>query len=260
MQPIIHHNKLLYYQEFGSGPTLIFIHGLFGSSDNFRTIAKKLSNYRCILVDQRNHGNSFHSKSINYTLMAHDLALLLQKLNIEKTIIIGHSLGGKTAIMFTLLFPEKVSQLIVVDMPPTSIEPTHESIFESILKLDLSLYKTRQECDMALKKNIPNNQLRLFLLKNISPEKNHLSWKCNFKYLRENYHALCEAIPLPKEIKTKTFFLKGGLSNYINIKNESLIKHHFKNLTIDSIQNAGHWPHASHPDEFTNKLLTFINN
>src|ERR1035437_1680560 len=173
----------LNFKESGQGRAVILLHGLFGSSDNWHPIALRLAeNFHVFAVDQRNHGQSPHSEEMNYSVMADDVAEFMVSRGIESAVIIGHSMGGKTAMQFALQFPGKVEKLIVADMAPRAYAPAHEKIFAAQLALDLASFQTRQQIEDALALEIPDLVLRRFLLKNLGRNsdgaffwKNHLA-------------------------------------------------------------------------------------
>lgn len=185
----------LHYEEIGHGPPLMILHGLFGSLENWHTISRRLAEHlRVIAVDQRNHGRSPHSPEMNYPLMARDLLELMSRLHLGSTSVLGHSMGGKTAMQFALLHPAQVDKLVVVDISPRSYPPRHDYIFEALLGLKLSAFHTRQEMEAALAPAIPDIATRRFLLKNLGRgPTGEFYWKMNLHELCTNYNRLTEA-------------------------------------------------------------------
>ena len=186
----------LFYRKYGKGHPLIIVHGLYGSSDNWVTIAKILSEYfEVYIIDQRNHGSSPHSKDHNYTLMQNDLLEFMNFHSIESAILMGHSMGGRTVMMFSENYPEKVDKMIVVDVSPAQVTKVieskqiyteHQSIVNTMLSVDFSDIKTRSDIDTQLSENISQLRLRQFLLKNVKKEGNSFLWKINIKAIKEN--------------------------------------------------------------------------
>ena len=147
----------------------MILHGLFGFSDNWQTLGRVLAEkYRVYLVDQRDHGHSPHSDAIDYSLMAADVKELIEQEGLSIVNLVGHSMGGKTAMQFALDFPEMVEKLIVVDIGPFSNNGGHELIFESLLAMDLKKIKSRKDAEDFLSDKIPVFAVRQFLLKNLS--------------------------------------------------------------------------------------------
>jgi len=248
----------LHYRELGEGQPLVILHGLFGNSDNWQTHAKKLSEYfRVILVDQRNHGHSDWSDAFSYDLMAADLDELFIDLNLKKAIVLGHSMGGKTAIRFTQLYPSKIEKLIVVDIGVKEYPMHHEEILKGLHSIDLKEVTTRSEAEEILSKYIPSNGVRQFLLKNLYwIEKGKLAWRMNIPVLEKEMPEILTILP-NNEIFNSTFFIRGMLSNYILDEDIPQLEDQFTDFQIVSIENAGHWVHAEAPFEFIEKVLEF---
>ena len=248
----------LHYRELGEGQPLVILHGLFGNSDNWQTHAKKLSEYfRVILVDQRNHGHSDWSDEFSYDLMAADLNELFIDLNLKKAIVLGHSMGGKTAIRFTQLYPSKIEKLIVVDIGVKEYPMHHEEILKGLHSIDLEKVTTRSEAEEILSKYIPSNGVRQFLLKNLYwIEKGKLAWRMNIPVLEKKMPEILTILP-NNEIFNSTLFIRGMLSNYILDEDIPQLEDQFTDFQIVSIENAGHWVHAEAPLEFIEKVLEF---
>ncbi len=248
----------LNYRELGEGQPLVILHGLFGNSDNWQTHAKKLSEYfRVILVDQRNHGHSDWSNEFSYDLMAKDLNELFIDLNLKKAIVLGHSMGGKTAIRFTQLYPSKIEKLIVVDIGVKEYPMHHEEILKGLHSIDLEKVTTRSEAEEILSKYIPSNGVRQFLLKNLYwIEKGKLAWRMNIPVLEKEMPEILTILP-NNEIFNSTLFIRGMLSNYILDEDIPQLEDQFTDFQIVSIENAGHWVHAEAPLEFIEKVLEF---
>ncbi len=248
----------LHYRELGEGQPLVILHGLFGNSDNWQTHAKKLSEYfRVILVDQRNHGHSDWSDEFSYDLMAADLDELFIDLNLKKAIVLGHSMGGKTAIRFTQLYPSKIEKLIVVDIGVKEYPMHHEEILKGLHSIDLEKVTTRSEAEEILSKYIPSNGVRQFLLKNLYwIEKGKLAWRMNIPVLEKEMPEILTILP-NNEIFNSTLFIRGMLSNYILDEDIPQLEDQFTDFQIVSIENAGHWVHAEAPLEFIEKVLEF---
>ncbi len=250
----------LHYQIFGSGQPLVILHGLFGSADNWRGLAKQLAIVaQVITVDLRNHGRSPHSAKQTYELMADDLAELVEELNLRSIDLIGHSIGGKVAMAFSQHHPELLRKLVVVDIAPRSYADEHSSIFKSLLGLDLSLYSTRNDVDKALSVSLPIKAVRQFLLMNLAVDNAQLNWRINLPALYDAYPQLLSAVCEGQQNSVPSCFIRGGLSNYIQVQDITLIQTSFPNSEIVTIEHAGHWVHAEAPEAFLNTIIEFFN-
>ena len=249
----------LHYQTSGSGQALVILHGLFGSSDNWRALAKQLATRaQIITVDLRNHGRSPHSSEQTYELMADDLATLARDLNLSTIDLIGHSVGGKVAMVFSQRYPELLRKLVVVDIAPRAYDDEHSAIFKALLDLDLSLYSTRNELDKELSLSLPNKAVRQFLLMNLAVDNDELSWRINLPVLYDVYPKLLNKVCEGQQHSAPSCFIRGGRSNYIQEQDIAEIELSFPNSIIVTIPQAGHWVHADAPEPFLNKIIEFF--
>ena len=253
----------LNFKKFGTGQPLIILHGLFGSLDNWQTLGKQFAeNFTVFLVDQRNHGQSPHSKEWNYEVMVDDLMELMKDENIENPIVIGHSMGGKTAMLFAVRNPGILRKLIVADMAPKYYEPHHQQIIQALTAVDFDKVKSRKEVEEILFKYIKDLGTMQFLLKNIyweDLENKILGWRFNLEVISENIKTVGMAIPENKPAEhLPALFIRGGKSDYIQDKDKESIKKIFPLAEIKTIENAGHWVHAEAPAEFYNMVIQFI--
>lgn len=249
----------LHYQTIGSAKPLVILHGLFGSSDNWRGIAKQLAQHaQVITVDLRNHGQSPHSSQQNYPLMVDDLMELLDDLKVDKVNIMGHSVGGKVAMAFTEAHPERVDKLVVVDISPRQYTDDHRVIFNAIMAIDLSLYTRRRQVDQALSDVLTDRAVRQFLIMNITSENGQLSWRINLQALYDNYPDFLAAVVEKNNVDIASCFIRGGRSPYIKQEDEDLIATHFTRSEIFTIEQAGHWVHAEAPQQFLTKITEFF--
>ena len=249
----------LHYNIEGEGAPLVILHGLFGSSDNWRTTAKQLAHDRQVItVDLRNHGQSSHSDSVSYPLMAGDIAELITDLNLNKADVIGHSIGGKVAMTLAEQHAEKVSRLIVVDIAPKQYADQHSDIFDALLTLDLTQMTKRSEADNALSVKVSNKAIRQFLLMNLALENGKLKWRLNLPVLAAKYPELIKSVCESSIIKHRSLFLRGAMSNYIDNNDIAVIEQKFPNVTISTIEQAGHWIHAEKPDLFIATVQQFL--
>lgn len=250
----------LFYREIGEGQPMVVLHGVFGSSDNWLTVSKELAEKnKVFLVDQRNHGQSFHSPDFNYTELAKDLADFIKEHDIADPIIIGHSMGGKTAMNFASLYPESLKKLIVVDISPRYYRKHHEQILDGLNSINLKELKSRQEADQQLSKFIPEIPVRQFLLKNLyRNHNNEFSWRINLDVLTEKIENIGDPLKENVKISIPTLFIKGSESKYISAKDEELMKEIFSDVQIKTIEGASHWVHAEKPKEFIEALRDFL--
>lgn len=257
----------LFYKKYGTGFPLIILHGLYGSGDNWQTIGKKLAeNNEVFLIDQRNHGNSPHTKLHNYSLMADDLFQFFEAQKIEKANIIGHSMGGKTAMLFTQLFPQKINKLIVVDISPKTYINTNESkehfyILDCLQNINFKICKSYNDIDKQLSNTLKDERLRSFLLKSVKREgRRCFSWKINIPVLINELPSIFAGINETPVIHNETLFIKGSLSKHIEESDTVIIKKTFANVSIKTIEKAGHWVHAEQPAEFLFVVNDFLRN
>lgn len=248
----------LHYREMGEGQAFIILHGLFGYSDNWQTHAKKLSEYyRVILVDQRNHGHSPWSDAFSYEIMADDLAELVDDLQLSSFILMGHSMGGKTAMHYVQKYPSKVEKLLIVDMGLKEYPMHHSEILKGLYNVPLHEGATRAMAEEALSVYIDSPGIKQFLLKNLYwKEKNQLAWRMNIPVLEKEMPEILKALP-EKEVFTNTLFIRGELSNYILDEDFEAIENQFPDCHIITIEGAGHWVHAEKPHEFIHAVLEF---
>lgn len=250
----------LHFKESGQGRAVILLHGLFGSSDNWHPIAVRLAEaFHVFALDHRNHGQSPHSAEMDYPVMAADVDRFFAARGLESALVIGHSMGGKTAMQLALHFPHRVEKLVVADMAPRAYEASHDKIFAALLALDLPKYQTRAQIEDALAPEIPNPVLRRFLLKNLgrNPEGGFF-WKINLRDIAENYWRLREPVAGEAPFAKPALFIRGGKSKYIQPEDEPLIREWFPAAQIQTIPEASHWIHADQPEEFLRLVLDFL--
>lgn len=251
--------ELLHSKILGSGKPLIILHGFLGMSDNWKSLGNRYAeNYEVHLIDQRNHGRSFHSEEFSYNKMVDDLKNYLNHYNLEKNIILGHSMGGKTAMQFALTYPDFIEKLIVADIAPKTYPPHHQYILKALSEVDFSIQKSRKEIENILKKYIAETGVVQFLMKNVyRKEKTELAFRFNLKVLNEKYNEVISTFKSEKVFKKPTLFLKGSNSNYISNEDIVSINRNFSNSKIKEIKNAGHWLHAEQPQEFYEETMMF---
>ncbi|MDG1440135.1 MAG: alpha/beta fold hydrolase [Flavobacteriales bacterium] len=250
----------LNFTKIGEGSPLLIAHGLFGSSDNWRTLGKQFAKTNTVyLIDLRNHGKSPHSLDMNYDFMASDIMELIIDEKINKPILLGHSMGGKAALMFLKKYPDILEKLIVADIGLKKYPMHHEQILMGLNNIDLKSIKTRSEAQEALGIYVKEIGVQQFLLKNLFwVEKGKLEWRMNLKIIEKNILKILEEITIENS-KTPTFFLRGEKSNYIPEEDFKNILNKFPNGKIATIKKVGHWLHAENPDEFFRLVTEFMN-
>lgn len=253
---------ILHGNRIGKGKPFVILHGFLGMGDNWKTLARQFSelDYEMHLVDQRNHGRSFHSDEFDYDIMAEDLKAYCDEYELKDIILLGHSMGGKTAMSFATKYPEYVNQLLVADISPRYYPIHHDAILEGLSSLDFLTIKSRGEADKALANYVSEIGTRMFLLKNLYwVEKGQLGLRINLSVLKENVSEVGEALPTHSTFSKPTLFLRGDKSEYIGPTDEGIIHRHFTEAEIKTISNAGHWLHAENPKEFYSEVVQFIN-
>ena len=251
----------LYNRELGEGnPPIVILHGVFGSCDNWLTVSKGLAETNKIhLLDARNHGQSPHSEEFNYDLMADDLEEFIIQNKLVNPIIIGHSMGGKTAMKFASKHPTLYSKMIVVDISPRYYPPHHHSILAGLEAIKLGALQSRQEADDILKSFEPSLGVRQFLLKNLyRNEQNGFSWRMNLNVIKSKIENIGEPLDVNSKITNPTLFIRGANSNYILETDIELINSIFSDAKIATVENAGHWVQAERPTEFLDEVKKFI--
>lgn len=250
----------LNYKTFGQGPALIILHGLFGSLDNWISLARRFAEeYSVYIIDQRNHGKSPHTDAFSYKLMAEDLHHFMDTHGIYQAHLLGHSMGGKVVMKFASLYPERIDKLLVVDMAPKSYQPHHTRIFEALNGLDLSTISSRKDADAYLFPRIQPASVRQFLLKNLGrTSDNQFHWKFNLKSIFEHYPEILDNIEIDFPFEGKTLFLSGGASDYVLESDREEILAHFPEANFVVLDGVGHWVHAEAPDHFMEKVEAFL--
>ncbi|WP_299178246.1 alpha/beta fold hydrolase [uncultured Neptuniibacter sp.] len=250
---------LLNFQIHGEGQPLIILHGLFGTLENWGAQIKSLSeHFQVIAVDLRNHGRSPHSDEISYQLMADDLRTLISHLNLDTTHIIGHSMGGKAAMQLALTSPELIDKLIIVDIAPVSYGAHHNDVFEGLFSINLNALKSRSEADQTLANSVAEPGVRAFLLKNLYRDENkQFNWRMNLQSLHKHY-AEISAAPSGQTYTDPVLFIKGAKSDYLIPEYRESVLNFFPRADYKVIKEAGHWPHAEKPAEFTQIILQYL--
>jgi len=267
----------LFFRKYGeAGPPLIIVHGLYGSGDNWVNIARELAHrFEVYVVDQRNHGQSPHSEVHDYGVMREDLREFMDDQGIDRAVLIGHSMGGKTIMSFAAEWPERVASLISVDIAPKTYSnlalasrkaPNHSGMIDALLALDVQNAESREELDLALRPRIGSSRIRSFLLKNVRRDSSgKFSWRINLEALNNNLDKIFEGIdasniPVGGITGFPVLFISGAESDYIQPQDHLLIRSLFPVAEIVTIPGAGHWVHAEQPALLVKTIKYFLEN
>jgi pimeloyl-ACP methyl ester carboxylesterase len=248
--------------EYGAGPPLAILHGLFGSGRNWASMAQRLgAHHRVIALDLRNHGASPWADAMDYREMADDVQATMQARGYERFALLGHSLGGKVAMTAALENSVAVERLIVVDIAPVAYATRHLGHVRAMRQLDLASIKRRADADAALAPTIADTAERAFLLQNLILEDGGARWRLNLEAIeREMPHlAGFPPISVSRTYAGPSLFVAGGRSDYLRPEHEPVIRRMFPNAEIANIDNAGHWLHAEQPTAFLAVLEAFLN-
>lgn len=251
----------LNYKTLGQGAPVIILHGLLGSLDNWLSFGKELAeDYAVFLLDQRNHGRSPHSDVHDYPSMADDLHTFMDAhWMYDGAFVLGHSMGGKTAMQLALTHPELVKKLIVVDIAPKAYTDLHADILDALCSLKPETLQSREEADKALSGSIPDYGVRQFLLKNLSRRKEGgYTFKVNLPVLQQQYEAILQPLVAEQPYEKPALFVRGSRSPYIQPEDEGLIRQLFPKATIGTIPDAGHWVHADQPQAMLKMVRDFL--
>jgi len=247
-------NHRIYGEE--NAQSLYILHGIFGMLDNWHLAAQQLSKtYRVITYDARNHGKSFHEADSGYAVMSDDLKRLMDHLGDQEAIVMGHSMGGKTAMVFADTYPERVKQLIVVDIAPKRYVPGHLGYFKAFKEVPLHLLNSRKEAEEAFMPYAPDMGVTQFLLKNIEPlPGGGYATKSNLEAIETAYEEIIGALAFQQVFLKQADFIAGSKSGYIKPEDKDDILQHFPTARFHEVANAGHWVHAENPAGFLSCL------
>jgi pimeloyl-ACP methyl ester carboxylesterase len=250
----------LHFKRTGHGPPLILLHGFLGSLDNLDGFAKvAAAQFTVFSVDQRNHGHSPHHDEMSYDAMADDLERFCHAHELPSIAVLGHSMGGKTAMHFARTRPERVARLVVVDISPRAYPPDHVKTLEALLALDLTQLRSRAEAETALARSVDNPKVRAFLLKNLAADAGgQLRWKSNVHGLYRSFGQLLAALPGKRSFHGPALFIAGGKSQHIHAADAKLIHELFPQAVVQTIPQAGHWVHVDAPAEFARLTMDFL--
>ncbi len=254
----------LYYKSYGdSGPPLLILHGLLGASGNWHTLSRTVFKEvaRVFTIDQRNHGRSPHAKPFDYPTLASDLHTFIERHDLRPAHLMGHSMGGKTAMQTALTHPEDVDRLVVVDMAPKGYDPQKSNLaglLDVLGRIDPSAYDRRADVDAALQKAVPSRPIRQFLLKNLQHDGDGYRWQLNLDVIRENLDAIFAPIDAKAIFEGPTLFVRGEHSDYVSEEDLPEIRNRFPEAELLTIPDAEHWVHADAPEEFAKGVVDFL--
>lgn len=245
------------------GTPLIVLHGLFGSTGNWRTLCKRYAGRRDVYaLDLRNHGRSPHHPRMTFEDMADDVRAFMDRQQLTGCHLLGHSMGGKVAMQLALEQPERVGRLIVADIAPKAYPPRHDDVFAAIELVDKTRITHRNQADKLIEHVLPGQATRLFLLTNLARDDDgEYRWRIDVEAIRNNYPAISGAPPAAsagKRFTKPTLFVRGGKSYYIKEEDTGVIAALFPNAIIEEIPTAGHWVHAEQPEAFYQMTEQFL--
>jgi pimeloyl-ACP methyl ester carboxylesterase len=252
---------MLHSRIEGTGKPLLIIHGFLGMSDNWKSLASQYASegFEVHVLDLRNHGKSFHSEDFSYDIMAQDVLEYCQYHNLNQVSIIGHSMGGKVAMLFATKYPDRIEKLVVADIGPKYYAPHHQDILAGLNAIDFSLKPSRTDVEEQLFPFIPDFGTRQFLMKNLYwKEPGQLAFRFNLEVFNKKIEVIGTALPENSIFNKPTLFIRGGNSRYIHDTDLIDIKTHFPDYDLVTIPNVGHWLHAENPKlffEVTSKFL-----
>lgn len=252
---------MLHSKIEGQGKPLLILHGFLGMSDNWKTLGIQYANlgFQVHMLDLRNHGRSFHSNEFNYQVMTNDVLEYCVEHNLENISIIGHSMGGKVAMLFATTYPEKVDKLIVADIGPKYYSPHHQDILAGLNAVDFSKKPDRTQVDEILKTHIPDFGTRQFLMKSLYWEApGQLAFRFNLPVFNAQIEQIGTELPSNAIFEKPTLFIRGGNSNYIKDEDFETIVSHFPSAEFQTMPNVGHWLHAENPTLFFEKTSVFL--
>jgi len=252
----------LFFREFGQGQPVIILHGLFGQSDNWVTIGRRIADqFHVFIPDQRNHGQSLHTPVHSFPAMADDLAEFIEEHQIENPILIGHSMGGKVAMTYALENPGKVMKLVIIDISPRKYPEriTHTQVITEMIRIDLEKIVTRTEVEKILDSRVSDTRIKMFILKNLYYKiHGKLAWRLNLEAINQNMDLLFDGISSDNQYTGPSLFIRGGKSDYILDSDIPLIKSMFPEALVKTIPGASHWVHADAPEELCYLLSGFL--
>ena len=253
--------QLLYSKIEGKGKPLLILHGFLGMSDNWKSIGVKFAEngFEVHMLDLRNHGRSFHSEDFNYEVMVNDILKYCQHHSLENIDLLGHSMGGKVAMLFATIYPNLVKKLIIADIGLKQYPQHHQDILAGLNAVDFSAKPDRGEVEEILLPYISDFGTRQFLMKSLYwKEQGQLAYRFNLKVFNRKIEEVGTALPLANHFDKPTMFIRGGKSSYILDADLSQIEKQFPNYVLKTIPNTGHWLHAEQPELFFEETFEFL--
>ncbi|WP_111411895.1 alpha/beta fold hydrolase [Billgrantia lactosivorans] len=252
--------ELNYQDTGGEGPPLIVVHGLLGSADNWRSHVKQWqARRRVVAVDLRNHGRSPHAEGMSYREMAGDLLALMDRLQITRAHLLGHSMGGKIVITLARLAPERVVSLIVADIAPQAYGHGHDAIFAGLRHLQRGKPTNRREADALLSEHVEERGVRLFLATNLERGDNGaLRLRIGLDQIEAGYRDIMQAPAGEGAFEGPTLVLRGGKSHYVPDSALPNLREVLPNARLVTLEEAGHWLHAEQPEAFQSAVEEFL--
>lgn len=252
---------MIYSKIEGSGKPFLIIHGFLGMSDNWKTLSTQFAaeGFQMHLLDMRNHGRSFHSDEFNYQVMVQDVLEYVSENNLDKFILLGHSMGGKVAMNFACDYPEMVEKLIIADIAPREYKPHHQDVMQALNAVDFSEVSSRKDIEDVMAMHINDFGTLQFLMKNVhrtSPDS--FGFRFNLEVFNADDTVIGQKLSQEKRFLRPTLFLKGDHSKYIQDDDLEDIYEHFPNAILEIVSNSGHWLHAENPKDFFMKSIQFI--
>jgi esterase len=254
--------KLLHSNIEGTGTPILILHGFLGMGDNWKTLGTRFAEngYEVHMIDQRNHGRSFHDDAFSYEIMAEDVKHYCDHHGLTNFVLLGHSMGGKTAMLFASKHPECVSKLIIADIAPKQYPQHHQDILKGLSSLNFKTMDSRGDADDQLKAYISNKGIRQFLLKNLYRiGQDDFALRINLQVLVENIEEVGKALPEDAKYNGEVLFMRGERSGYIEDQDMQQIQIHFPKAKLVTVPKSGHWLHAENPDGFFEEVMSFLN-
>lgn len=251
----------LFYNRYGqTAPPLVILHGLLGANGNWHTLSRTAFQEVATVyaVDQRNHGRSPHTDRIDYPSMAADLRDFIDQHDLAPASLLGHSMGGKTAMQTALSYPTRVDRLIVVDMAPKAYPPRHTEILDALARIDPTEYSDRDAIDDALAEDVSSWAIRQFLLKNLDYDGDQYTWKMNLDAIRDHYDDITAPITADTTFEGPALFVRGGNSDYVENEDRDDIRMLFPKAELVTVEDAGHWVHAEAPEALAEIVTDFL--
>ncbi len=250
----------LFYSRVGQGEPLLILHGLFGSSRNWQSLARRYAeHYEVFSVDLRNHGQSFHTEEMSYPLMAEDVSRLVDQLGLGDIRVIGHSMGGKVAMQLAIEHGNLLNRIVVADIAPVSYQHDHNDTVGALMAVDIERINSRADADAQLQPLIGEAPLRAFLLQNLGSQVGQWQWRFNLASIDAHMDNLtCFDISDEQRINLPALFIYGTRSDYVTEAEQAVIRQHFERANLQAVENAGHWLHAERPEHFVDLTLSYL--